>query len=115
MFGERELPLRSTNDDAHNDTGTHLLMERMFPVKVSVIPPASGFGGNALFEGRRSGEDAHSPNTHWMDSFVALHRIALKQKIVLSTNDVLPVHDADIIVHLAQPKSPRDVIRQKQQ
>lgn len=67
-----------------------------------------------MFEDRRQSGGAHSPNTHWFDSFAALHKKALAQGIILSTNDLLPVQDADIVVFMEQPNSPHDVVRLKQ-
>ena len=85
-----------------------------FVVKVSVIPPASDLDANAMFENRRRGEAAHSPNVHWLDVYAVLHKKALERNIVLATDDMLPCWEADIVLCMLQPKSPHEFLRLKQ-
>jgi hypothetical protein len=82
-------------------------------LKVSVIPPAPGFENNALFEGRRNNRGPHSPNTHWLDCLAAVYKRAKELNIVFGTADVIPKQDADILIYMAQPNSPNDVIVHK--
>lgn len=81
--------------------------------KVAVIPPAPALAGNALFEGRRLDSGAHSPNSHWMDGFAAVRRLAASRGIEMATHDLLPVDRADVVVHMAFPADPRAVAEQK--
>lgn len=89
------------------------LPELKKPTKVSVIPLAPGLADNALFERRRRGANAQSPNEHWMDGFAELYKKALAQNIVLATDDILPIEDADIVIYMRQPNSPADVVELK--
>src|SRR5690348_13201756 len=88
-------------------------MEQSFPIRVSVIPPAPGFGGNALFGNLRSGEDAHRFNTHWQDTYAVLWLKARERNIVLATDDILPAREADIILCMMQPRSPYQFLQLK--
>lgn len=91
------------------------MLDRSSQIKVSVIPPASDIGSNALFENRRHGDGAHSPNTHWLDIWAVLHRIALERNIILFTHDMLAPSDADIVIYMNQPASPTEVVELKRQ
>jgi hypothetical protein len=84
-------------------------------LKVSVIPPWRGLGGNALFEQRWTDRSAHSPNTHWLDWLTELHRQGKKSGILFGTADVLSPEDADVLIYMAQPDSPRDPVRRKKE
>lgn len=83
------------------------------PMKVSVIPLTPDLAGNALFEGRRLGAGAQSPNIHWMDGFSELYKKARARNIVLATDDILPIEDADVVVFMRQPNSPADIVQLK--
>ena len=89
------------------------LAKSLHPIKVSVIPPTPAFRGNALFESRRQDKGAHSPNGHWMDCYAAVYQRAPALNIVLGTDDVLPISEADVVIYMAQPQSPHDVLEQK--
>lgn len=80
---------------------------------VSVVPPTPAFRGNALFESRREDTGSHSPNTHWMDCYAAVYQRARALNIILGTDDVLPISEADVVVYMAQPQSPYEIIEQK--
>ena len=82
-------------------------------LKVSVIPPGPGFETNALFESRRQDQSSHSPNAHWMDCFAAVYKRGRELNIDFGTDDVIPKEDADVLIYMAQPNSPSDVIAQK--
>jgi len=82
-------------------------------LKVSVIPPSAGLENNALFESRRQGQASHRPNTHWMDCFAAVYKRGRELNIDFGTDDVILKKDADVLIYMAQPNSPRDVIAQK--
>lgn len=71
--------------------------------RVAVIPPAAALAGNALFEGRRLGAGAHSPNVHWMDGFRAVRRRGAALGIAFATHDLLPIDQADIVMHMSVP------------
>jgi hypothetical protein len=83
-------------------------------MKVSVIPPGAALASNALFEGRRLDSGPHSPNVHWMDGFAAVRRKAAAHGMVMATDDVLAVDEADIVVHMIYPSRPTLVAEQKQ-
>jgi hypothetical protein len=72
-------------------------------MRVAFLPPSNEFEGNGLFEGRRTGVGAHSPNTHWFDCYVALGEVAKEAGIVMQTADRLPPNQADVVVFMAQP------------
>lgn len=72
-------------------------------MRVSFLPPTDEFEGNALFEGRRAGRSAHSPNVHWFDCYVALDRLARDAGIYMYTADLLPASEADVLVFMSQP------------
>lgn len=67
-----------------------------------------------MFEGRRSDDGPHHPNVHWLDCFAAVYERGRKSNILFSTADLLPKSDADIVIHMSQPESPRDVLAEKQ-
>lgn len=83
-------------------------------LKVSVIPPSTGLENNALFENRRLDQGPHTPNTHWLDWFAELYKRANELDIVFATSDLLSAEDADVVIYMAQPNSPDDVVAQKQ-
>src|SRR5262245_34507682 len=72
-------------------------------MRVSFLPPGEEFQSNAIFQGRRTGLSAHSPNAHWFDCYVALGQLARQADITMPTADVLPVEDADVAVFMSQP------------
>ena len=82
-------------------------------LKVSVIPPTPAFGNNALFQSGRRDRGSHSPNTHWMDCFAAVYKRGRELNIDFGTDDVISTKDADVLIYMAQPNSPNDVIAQK--
>lgn len=81
---------------------------------MSVVPPSSGLGNNALFNSRRTDESSHAPNIHWLDWFAEFRRKASEAKILLATSDVLPTKEADVAIYFAQPESPAEVVGLKQ-
>jgi len=81
---------------------------------VSFVPPSSEFLKNALFEGRREGSGAHSPNAHWLDCYVALREKAKAHNIIMNTADLIPPEQADIVVYMLQP-TPKEIIEFKRQ
>lgn len=83
-------------------------------LKVSFIPPGADFVRNALFEGRRDGTNAHSPNAHWFDCYAALRPMAAEHNIVMVTSDLLPPPHADVVVYMVQP-APKEIMDFKQQ
>src|SRR4029077_20396497 len=107
MIGDMTKPFGKKSHEASlpNSTDPNL--------KVSVIPPWPGLGNNALFESRREDQASHSPNTHWMDCFAAVYNKGMDLNIVFGTDDVIPKRDADVLIYMAQPNSPNDVIAQK--
>nr|UXE45147.1 hypothetical protein Hi04_10k_c4335_00006 [uncultured bacterium] len=83
-------------------------------IRVSVVPPTPAFNNNALFECRRQDTGSHSPNTHWADCFAEVHKIGAKSNVLFGTADVMSMEDCDVVVYIAQPDSPKDVLRHKQ-
>jgi hypothetical protein len=77
------------------------------PVAVSVVPPTPGFRDNALFNGRRNDAGSHSPNVHWMDGFAAAAQLAPRYGLRLATDDLLAPADADVVVQMSPPTSPK--------
>jgi alpha(1,3/1,4) fucosyltransferase len=82
-------------------------------LKVSVIPPTPAFGDNALFQSGRRDRGSHSPNTHWMDCFAEVYKKGRESSVLFATADVMPKEDADVVIYMAQPSSPKDVVTQK--
>src|SRR5208283_5520339 len=80
---------------------------------VSVIPPWRGLANNGLFESRRDDDGPHRPNAHWLDCFAAVYERARRSNILFGTADVLPKDEADVVVYMSQPNSPRDVLAEK--
>lgn len=81
----------------------------MRKAKVSVIPVTWAFKKNALFNSIRLDQSPHTPNTHWLDCFAAVYRMAGEFDIEIGTDDVLAVRDADIVIYTAQTKDPEEV------
>jgi Glycosyltransferase family 10 (fucosyltransferase) C-term len=79
------------------------------PVNVSFIPDGGGFLRNALFERRREGGHAHSPNAHWMDCYAVLREKARQRNILMNTADVAPAEQADIVAYMMIP-SPQEIL-----
>lgn len=92
-----------------NTSGTSLPQ----PLRVSVVPPCTGFEGNALFEGRRLDASPHRVNVHWQDCFVALYRRAQALGVSLFTSDLLPPEESDVVVFLAPLEAPDQVLQLK--
>ena len=88
---------------------------RQWNLTVSVIPPWPGFENNALFESRRLDQSSHSPNIHWMDCFAAIYKRGMELDIRFGTDDVISRSYADVLIYMAHPSSPDDVIAQKSQ
>ena len=84
------------------------------PIRVAVIPPTPAFNQNALFESKRFDSGSHSPNGHWVDCFAEVYREGKSSNITFGTEDVLPKENADVLIYMAQPDSPKDVFLQKQ-
>lgn len=82
-------------------------------IRVSVIPPAADLMRNAIFEGRRPGHGAHSPNVHWLDVYASLRGEAARRGIEMATSDLLPPGQADILFYMAQPSSPGEIAQLK--
>jgi hypothetical protein len=82
-------------------------------LRVCVIPPWPGLENNALFESRRQDQSSHSPNTHWMDCFAAVYKKGRELNIDFGTDDVIPRTDADVLIYMSQPNSPKDIIAHK--
>lgn len=49
-----------------------------------------------------------------MDWLAEVYDRANESEILFATSDVLPAEDADIVIYMAQPNSPNDVVAQKQ-
>jgi hypothetical protein len=77
------------------------------PTITSFIAPGDDFANNALFEGRRVGSGAHSPNVHWLDCYAPLRRLAAERNIIMNTSDMVPPEEADIVVYMMQPSPER--------
>lgn len=82
---------------------------------VSVVPPWRGLENNALFESRRTDHSSHSPNIHWLDCFAAAYKRGKDLNIHFGTDDVISRNDADVVIYMAQPNCPRDIVTQKLQ
>ena len=82
-------------------------------IRVAVIPPTPAVSQNALFEGKRLDSGAHSPNTHWLDCFAAVRDRGKALNIHFDTADVVSLDDADALIYMAQPESPKDVLQNK--
>ena len=82
-------------------------------IKVAVIPPVPAFSKNALFARRRHDDGSHSPNTHWMDCFAAVYRLAREADMIFGTADILPIDEADVAIYMAQPPSPSAIAEDK--
>jgi hypothetical protein len=48
-----------------------------------------------------------------MDCFVAVYRRGRELNIDFGTNDLISTEDADVLIYMAQPNSPKDVVSQK--
>ena len=87
---------------------------RVRPIKVSVIPPVSqGFGNNVLFESRREDDGAHSPNGHWLDFLAEVYKKGKESHITFGTADLMPKEEADVLIYMAPPGVPSEVLAQK--
>lgn len=84
------------------------------PIRVAVIPPTPAFNRNALFESRRLDHSSHSPNTHWMDCFAAVYEKGKELNVLFGTVNVISRQDADVLIYMTQPISPRDVMSSRQ-
>jgi hypothetical protein len=84
------------------------------PIRVAVVPPTPAFDQNALFESRRLDKSSHSPNAHWMDCFAAVRDRGRELNVLFETVDMTSLDDADVVLYMAQPDSPRDVIANRQ-
>jgi hypothetical protein len=84
------------------------------PIRVAVVPPTPAFDQNALFESRRLDKSSHSPNAHWMDCFAAIRDRGRELNVVFETVDMTSLDDANVVIYMAQPDSPRDVITNSQ-
>jgi hypothetical protein len=84
------------------------------PIRVAVVPPTPAFDQNALFESRRLDKSSHSPNAHWLDFLAAVRDRGRELNVLFETMDMASIDEADIVIYMVQPDSPRDVITNRQ-
>lgn len=78
------------------------------PMNVSIVPNSPGSLKNRLFAAE-SLSGPHAGNGHWIQPMAVFRAEALKEGIILNTFDVLPPAEADVIILMELPVSPRAI------
>jgi hypothetical protein len=95
--------------------------ELAYAPRLSVVPPHPRYAENALFEARlatkniQAGRHPPVPNLHWMDYCVAFRDKARPANLTVATADMLAVDDADVLMVMGVPVSPRRTRRLRAQ
>jgi hypothetical protein len=82
-------------------------------IKVSVIPNHPSGLNNQIFNRNYPLNTAWQGNTHWMDSNIALYEECIKHNIHISTKDLLPPEQADVVLHFDLPQGYNNLLALK--
>lgn len=83
-------------------------------MKVSIVPNSDTLLNNKLFDRDYPKTSQWKGNIHWMDSNIAWQKDALNRGITLKTYDLLPPHEADVILFIDLPNTLSKVLSIKE-
>ena len=86
----------------------------MSRIRVSVIPNHPSGLNNQIFNRDFPLNTAWKGNTHWMDSNITLYESCINNNIQIATCDLLPPHQADVVLQFDLPQSYSEILELNQ-